>query len=366
MADDARKKLQFLKGLLENNEAQGGLLSSLTQNPNLILGASILGQGIKGQDPFSSIIPALTQTGKIQKLFTPKIPKTKPVLDSRTQKPIFASDKRIATTNLEGDVLVPIPAKGQTTNIINQAENAFNKDMGKGDAATVLNLRKESLSALKENDSLTLVNTLAKNLETGQFGNSLLDLAKLGQRFNIDMNFLSNFSDSGSIDGTIANAETLKIVSSVFVFDAIGKTKGSISEKEMQLFNDISLGLGTTPEGIALTSKIKRGINNRIMEKSTMMEEWVSDGKSRPTTKKDTIYGKLTFNQMYEKYINEEKNGKLVNPLFTEEEYAEMSNIASANTNPNIITDKQGNRYYRTPVNSETGISGYIALPKLK
>ena len=360
MADDARKKLQFLQGLLKNNEVQGGLLNTLTQNPNLILGASILGQGAEGKNPFSSIIPALTQTGKIQKLFTPKIPKTKPVLDIRTQKPIFASDKRIATTNLEGDVLVPIPVKGQTTNIINQAENAFNKDMGKGDAATVLNLRKESLSALKENDSLTLVNTLAKNLETGQFGNSLLDLAKLGKRFNIDMNFLSQYSDSGSIDGTIANAETLKIVGSVFVFDAISKTKGSISEKEMELFNDISLGLGTTPEGIALTSKIKEGINNRIIEKSAMMDEWISDGKSRPSTRKDTVYGKLTFNQMYNKYINEEKNGKLANPLFTEEEYAEMRNITSANTNPNIKTDKQGNRFYKTPK------GGYLALPSLK
>ena len=357
----------YFQGLLEKlkqdptgQTGQSSLTSGLLGNPDALIGFGLLQGATQGKNVFEAALPAIYQAGKIKKLFTPKNLKTKGVLDTRTGKAILASDKRIGEANLENDVLVPLPSKGQTTTFINQAENEFNKGMGKGDADIVLDGRKNALSAIKENDSLTLVKTLSKNLETGQFGNSLLDLAKLGKRFDIDMNFLSQYSDSGSIDGTIANAETLKIVGSVFVFDAISKTKGSISEKEMELFNDISLGLGTTPEGIALTSKIKEGINNRIIEKSAMMDEWISDGKSRPSTRKDTVYGKLTFNQMYNKYINEEKNGKLANPLFTEEEYAEMRNITSANTNPNIKTDKQGNRFYKTPK------GGYLALPSLK
>ena len=66
-------------GLLKQPQATGGLLGGLTSNPNLILGASIIGQGVKGKDPFSSVIPALTETGNIQKMFTPKIPKTKEI-----------------------------------------------------------------------------------------------------------------------------------------------------------------------------------------------------------------------------------------------------------------------------------------------
>jgi len=59
------------QGLLtnQNTQATGGLLGGLTSNPNLILGASIIGQGVKGQDPFSSVVPALTQTASIQKAF---------------------------------------------------------------------------------------------------------------------------------------------------------------------------------------------------------------------------------------------------------------------------------------------------------
>jgi hypothetical protein len=64
---------------------------------------------------------------------------------------------------------------------------------------------------------------------------------------------------------------------------------------------------------------------------------------------------------MYNKYINQkDANGELVNPLFTKEEYADMSNITSANTNPNIMEDKQGNRFYVTQK------GGFVALPKLK
>ena len=334
-------------------------LKGLLEDENFMIGMGLLGEGAKGKSIGEAFNTSAKNYADMKKAFSVSAPKTKAVINTQTGGLVLRSDKQIAETNKGGDILIPAPKKGVTVNTGN-SQNEFEKALGKGDADTVLNLRKLSESAVKENDSLTLVTTLAKELETGQFGTTLLDLAKLGKRFGVDMNFLSQYSDSGSIDGTIANAETLKIVSSVFVFDAIGKTKGSISEKEMQLFQDISLGLGTTPEGIALTSTIKRRLNERIIEKSEMMEAWVADG-SRPTSKKDTPYGKLTFNQMYNKYINQkDKNGDLVNPLFTKEEYANMTNITSANTKPNIITDKQGNRYYRT----QTG--GFVALPKLK
>lgn len=81
----------------KNTQATGGLLGGLTSNPNLILGASIIGQGVKGQDPFSSVVPALTQTASIQKAFMPKIPKTKSVFDTKTGTNVLASDRMIAS-----------------------------------------------------------------------------------------------------------------------------------------------------------------------------------------------------------------------------------------------------------------------------
>ncbi len=54
-------------GLLNNN-TNAGLLGNL--NP-LFLGASIIGSGLQGRDPFSSVLPAATQTAQLQQLLTP-------------------------------------------------------------------------------------------------------------------------------------------------------------------------------------------------------------------------------------------------------------------------------------------------------
>ena len=55
-------------GLLNNN-TNAGLLGNL--NP-LFLGASIIGSGMQGRDPFSSVLPAATQTAQLQQLLTPE------------------------------------------------------------------------------------------------------------------------------------------------------------------------------------------------------------------------------------------------------------------------------------------------------
>jgi hypothetical protein len=55
-------------GLLGGQQgATGGLLGGLSNiNPNLLIGASIVGQGLQGTDPFSAVTPAVLQTAQIQ------------------------------------------------------------------------------------------------------------------------------------------------------------------------------------------------------------------------------------------------------------------------------------------------------------
>ena len=62
-----------------------GLLGSLMGDPTarLLIGANILGAGVKGSDPFSAITPAVLQTAQIQKALTPK-----------AQKPFEAKDTK--------------------------------------------------------------------------------------------------------------------------------------------------------------------------------------------------------------------------------------------------------------------------------
>ena len=52
-------------GLMGNQSGQPGLLGGMANiNPNLLLGANIIGAGLQGRDPFSSLLPAVTQTAQ--------------------------------------------------------------------------------------------------------------------------------------------------------------------------------------------------------------------------------------------------------------------------------------------------------------
>jgi hypothetical protein len=87
MALDLRKLLfmqqnqneQQPNGLLTNTQQpQTGLLGGLFNDPTtrLLIGANILGAGVKGSDPFSAITPAVFQTAQIKKALTPKDKRT--------------------------------------------------------------------------------------------------------------------------------------------------------------------------------------------------------------------------------------------------------------------------------------------------
>jgi len=62
-------------GLLQSNlnqmnQGEGGLLNNIPQAA--LLGSSIFSQGMQGKDPFSALLPAVSQTAQIQKLLSPK------------------------------------------------------------------------------------------------------------------------------------------------------------------------------------------------------------------------------------------------------------------------------------------------------
>jgi hypothetical protein len=68
LLDRAARGIGTGGGLL-NTQATGGLLGNL--NP-LLLGAGIIGSGLQGRDPFSSVLPAATQAAQLQQLLTPE------------------------------------------------------------------------------------------------------------------------------------------------------------------------------------------------------------------------------------------------------------------------------------------------------
>lgn len=80
MAQRAAQGIGTGGGLFGTTNTQGqptGLLGGLQNiNPNLLIGAAITGAGMKGQDPFSSILPATLQAAQISKYLTPKDKRT--------------------------------------------------------------------------------------------------------------------------------------------------------------------------------------------------------------------------------------------------------------------------------------------------
>ena len=80
--------------LLSNpNQANGGILQNI--NPDLLLASELIGQGLKGNDPFSSFIPAFTGAAKAKSLMTPKF--VKPNLQTFVSKD--GTQQKLINTN---------------------------------------------------------------------------------------------------------------------------------------------------------------------------------------------------------------------------------------------------------------------------
>ena len=248
----------------------------------------------------------------------------KAVKNTQTNKNEFATIEQIIASD---GMLVPIDKEPIVKIEGDKQETTFDKGLGDLDAKFVGEVRKDGETALDQNTQLDILKELSVELETGKFGTTLLELAKFGERFNINTNWLSNYDKGEGMDKTIANAEVLQVISSQFVLDAIGKTKGSISDKEMAFFQSIAPNISMTPQGIQNVVKITQRLNNRKIEKQNLLDEWISDG-SLPSRKKNVDGKMMTFNQMWNEYVNGKTDGKLNNPLFTQEEKYEMFNLS--------------------------------------
>ncbi len=353
MIEDLKNRYAKLQGLLNTpiGQNQGGLLSNIPQGA--LLGSAIFGQGIQGKDPFSALLPAVTQTAQLQKLMTPK-KKERKIVKGADGFNYYADTQERVLPNV-----IAKPTQPLVQNILGAGETKFEEGIAKADVDDVVQLRGEAKTAMDQNNDLNLITALSANLRTGAGGVLLQDLAKIGKRFNIDMNWLSNYGQSQ----TIANSEAVQVLASNVTLDAISKTKGSISDKEMSFFQSIAPNLGMTNEGIAKTAFIKEKLNNRTLEKNNFMEQWISDG-TRPTSLKNTPFGKQTFNQFWNSWVEQkDKEGNLVNPIFTENELAELTEANNLQAD-NIVTDKSGNKFIKIEMPGQP--NKYLPIPKLK
>ena len=148
MAERAAQGIGTGGGLFGSTDQQGqpmGLLGSMQNiNPNLLIGASIVGSGLKGTDPFSSIFPAVAGTAQLQKYLTPEASKTKEDYDTQLKKNVFATERQIQT---QPERFTPKPEEEESLKIKRSQENTFFSSYTKDKAVQSFN---ESSTQLKK------------------------------------------------------------------------------------------------------------------------------------------------------------------------------------------------------------------------
>jgi hypothetical protein len=358
-------------------------MKSLLEDDNFLIGMGLLSAGAKGESIGEAGITSIKDAAAIKKSFVGTPKKTKAVFNSITGQTQFATESQILASN---GILIPVPKQDTTTNKTkavrntttgeqefatdkmilesngilvpikkeplvkiegDKKESKFDETMGKSEADFVIDIRKDSDKAVDQNSELEIIGALSMELESGKFGTTMLEVAKIGERVGIDMNWLSKYDS----EMTVANAEVLQVLSSSMVLNAISKTKGSISDKEMSFFQSIAPNLGMSPEGIQKTVEITKRINERKILKADLMNDWLADDgsgkKILPSSRKlveksDGTTQMMTFNQMWSNYTKE-------NALFDKEEIEELTSLASANPDKSNITIYKGKRYYILP-----------------
>ena len=276
---------------------QGGLFSNLANiNPNLLIGANIAGAGLKGQDPFSPIMPSVLQAAKIQSALKGKR-KTKKVKNKNTGEISWATEEMIANNPL----LIP-----SETKMFEDSETAA---LGKGYAAEFQNLLKLQATAIDENDALNLMKELVKlpDLETGQFGALRQTIEKVGIEMGLELDFQN-----------ASAADVLSSVSGKLVLAGLANFTGAISDKEREYLMNILPGLALTQQGNETLITIKKALNDRTTALHDTASSWRSTfgGLSQKNNEGQT------WEQFKTKWYND-------NPLVTDEMRKTISSLGN-------------------------------------
>jgi len=348
LLDRAARGIGTGGGLL-NNKATGGLLGNL--NP-LLLGASIIGSGMQGRDPFSSVLPAATQTAQLQQLLTP---------EEKERRIVTGADKFLYYADTGERVLpgVKAPAKelkkpfeaknvqtGQNVFItpdmffanpelyqpiekaplvtMDKGETKYEEERGKQEADKFGAIQSKAIQAQENLTQFDLIDNLSQNINTGFAGDLLLDVAKFGKRMNINTDWITN--PDGTLKSGIPAAESLQVLGVQIALDKIQKTKGSISDTEFKTFLNTSPALSMSSEGITVLNNINRGLARRDIEVAGLAAEWENNyGKLNNTA--ETPYGKK---QTFDQFINSWKEDP-ANKLFNDEFYKNLENTSNKN-----------------------------------
>ena len=270
MAIDLRKLLlnRAAQGIgtgggLLGNQTTGGLLGGLQNiNPNLLIATDIIGSGMRGVDPFSSVLPAVAKTAQISKLLTPKLGTLKQAYDPKTESVVFATDKEIRekglTPALPTKDIVQMPGGGLS---ISESYGSGGKTGNQKNIETANEIRNTSFAMNNVADNL--ITNLEKS-KVGAVGATITALDSIGSQVKQaadSFGFAQNFKDTGSgaidkvmtdnfkISTEAANYGKVKsaAINLAYLMARIDEPGGRFTDRDIALKME-ELGLGANPQ----------------------------------------------------------------------------------------------------------------------
>ena len=306
---------QNTNNLLSTNSALSGLLGDPTAR--LLIGANILGAGVKGTDPFSAITPAVTQTAAIQKALRPKRSKPFKVTDTTTGKEVLITNEEYA--NNPDRYAPPKPTQ--------MFETEEQKYQGKFFGKEFETINNNATKAFENNANLDLMNQLISlpNIKTGFAGQLRTEVASLAKEFGID----TDIQD-------LTAAEALKGISGKIVLDGLSNFKGAISDGERAFLVSITPGLTNSIEGNKLLINIGKRTNQLAIGLAEEANNWQRENGG--------LSKKNSEGQTWSQYkINWQKQNPVLNPDL-KEDILKVSKKVDPDFQDNIII-KDGKRY---------------------
>jgi hypothetical protein len=293
------------------NNQPGGLLQNIPQTA--LLGSALFGQGMQGKDPFSALLPAVTQTAQLQQYMTPK---------KKDRKIFKGADGFNYYEDTKERVLPDVIAKPSQPLISMDREKKYDELRGAQEAKSYGEIQDAAVTAQDNITNYEMVGALKQNINTGAFGSQLLNAAKFGKRLGVNTDWITKTDPNGNVslrDG-IANAETLEVLQVQFALEKIQKTKGSISDTEFKKFLDTSPGLSMTSDGIDTLTVVNKALARRDITKAELASQWESDN-GRLGNQAKTEYGKMNFKSYMNKWAKD-------NPVVSDDFLKKMDEIS--------------------------------------
>ena len=173
MAEDPYEKYKKYAPGLFGNTFTGGLLG----NPNFLIGANMIGQGVKGQDPFSSLMPSLIQAAQVKKAFAPSGFRQLSIAEKKAKGLPIEKEFQI---DLSTNKISQIGGSGVTVNVGGQIKSRIKatdeekEHLGYQSADDVI-LTKDEAGNIVADDLRSSVDTRMKNIGVAVKDSKLLE-----------------------------------------------------------------------------------------------------------------------------------------------------------------------------------------------